>query len=102
MDIDFVKGIPLNWQNEVSGRLEKAVMAYLNQTPTPEQLKIVIAYIQYHIHAPCWLESSPFGKIDEDMVIEINSLRTQSLNLTSLKDVNQYIHKALEIGLDPL
>ena len=102
VDRDFSAGTPLNWQDDVTGQMREAVMAYLNQDPTPKQLKIVIAYIQYHIHAPCWLESSPFGEVDEEMAQEIRALREQALKLTTLKEINQYIDRALNIALDPL
>lgn len=102
VDRPFAVGTPLNWQDDVTGQTQAAVMGYLNQTPTPEQLKIVIAYLQYHIHAPCWLEQSPFGEVDEEMADEIKALREQSLKLTSLKEINQYINRALGIALDPL
>lgn len=40
---------PLNWSDDVTGIMRAAVMAYLDQRPTAEQLKVVIAYIQHHI-----------------------------------------------------
>ena len=102
VDRPFAQGTPLNWQDDVSNKLPEAVMAYLNQDPSPEQLQLVIAYIQHHIHAPCWLESSPFDEVDEEMADSIRSLREQSLKLASMEDVNAYIHTALDIALDPL
>lgn len=101
-EVSTIKGCPLNWQDDVDGRLQEAVMAYLNQTPTPKQLQLVIAYIQHHIHAPCWLESSPFGDVDGEMATEILELRELSLSLTTREDVNAYIHRALDSALDPL
>ncbi|MCL4296305.1 MAG: hypothetical protein KJ077_11275 [Anaerolineae bacterium] len=102
IDREFARGTPLNWQDDVTGRLRAAVMDYLNQKPTDEQLKLVIAFVQHHIHAPCWLEASPFGEVDEEMAAEIKALRELSLTLVSLKDVNQFINRAIGIGLDPL
>lgn len=97
-----VQGTPLNWRDDVTGRMESAVMAYLKQTPDEEQLKLVIAYIKHHIHAPCWLEKSPFGEVDEEMAEEIRALRKRSLQLKTLEDVNEYISAALHSALDPL
>lgn len=102
VDRPFAKGTPLNWQDDISGIVSGAVMAYLKQDVTPEQLAIVIAYMQYHIHAPCWLEQSPFKEVDEEMAAEIRQLRGRSLKLETLEDVNRYIEAALDAALDPL
>jgi len=40
IDREFAAGTPFNWQDEVSGQLMQAVMAYLRQEPTPEQLRV--------------------------------------------------------------
>jgi hypothetical protein len=96
-----VEGMPLYWRDDVTGRLPAAVMAYLNHKPTPEQLGLVIKYIQHHIHAPCFLEKSPFEVIDE-LAEEIRALRALSLELKTIQDVNQYIHRALAWALDPI
>ncbi len=97
-----VSGLPLSWQDDMSGQTQAAVMAYLEQEVTPQQLKLVIAYIQHHIHAPCFLESSPFGNVDSWMIGYITGLRQKSLALETIEDVNEYIDAALEVGLDPL
>lgn len=97
----FVQGMPLYWGDDVSGVMLAAVRAYHDQQPTPEQLRMVIAYIQHHIHAPCWLESSPFN-VNEEAEATIRALRERSLTLASVVDVNEYIHEAIGIGLDPL
>lgn len=102
VDREFASGTPLNWQDDITNQMRDAVMSYLNQKPTPEQLRIVISYIQYHIHAPCWLERSPFDGAENEMANDIRSLREQSLKLETLDDVNQYINAALNIALDPL
>lgn len=97
-----VSGLPLNWQDDVTGTMRAAVMAYLDQKPTDEQLKLVIAYIQHHIHAPCFLERSPWGEVDEETARAIKALRAKSMEMKTLKDVNHYINRALGVGLDPL
>lgn len=97
-----LRGTPLNWQDDVSGQMQEIVMSYLEQRATPEQLHRLIAYLQYHIHAPCWLESNPFGEVGEEMATEIRALRRRSLTLKTMADVNAYIHAALEIAIDPL
>lgn len=98
----FVQGMPLYWRDDITGAMTSAVMAYLERTANATQLALIIAYIQHHIHAPCWLESSPYSDVDEEMATEIRALRARSLALVSADDVNQYIQAALQIGLDPL
>lgn len=97
-----VTGLPLGWQDDVTGGMQDAVMAYLNQRPTREELRLVIAYIQHHIHAPCFLEEWPFPDDDEERIAQVRALREKAMELTTLEDVNEYINQALEIGLDPL
>lgn len=100
-----ITGTPLNWRDDVTGGMESAVMAYLNQGQeevSPEHLQLVIAYIQHHIHAPCFLEESPFGEVDPWMSGYIIGLRQKALNLKTVEDVNEYIDAAMEVGLDPL
>ncbi len=102
VDRRFAKGTPLTWRDDITGQLQAAFMAYLNHTPAPKQLQLVIAYLQYHIHAPCWLETCPLGTLDEDMKTEIQALRELSLTLKTIDDVHQYLYRAAEIGLNPL
>lgn len=101
-DRGFAQGTPLHWRDDVTGTTQQAIMAYLEQNATAEQIALVIAYVQHHIHAPCWLESSPYSHVDEEMATAIRALRARSLTLVSATDVNQYIRAAMEIGLDPL
>lgn len=96
------EGMPLNWQNCATFSMQQAVIAYLNQTPSEHELNMVIAYMKHHIHAPCWLEQSPFGEVDEATAAEIRALRERSLQMKTVEDVNAYIQAALAVGLDPL
>lgn len=102
VQVGMVQGMPLNWQNCATFGMQQAVMAYLNQRPSGEELQLVIAYIKHHIHAPCWLEQSPFGEVDEEMAASIRALRERSLQLKTVEDVNEYINAALAVALDPL
>jgi hypothetical protein len=98
----FLQGAPVHWQDDVTGKMRVSVLAYLEQKIDPEQLELVIAYIQYHIHAPCWLEAFPGGKPNDEMRDQIIALREDSKKLKTIEDVNAYINKSLGIGLDPL
>jgi hypothetical protein len=90
---------PLHWRDEISGRLAKAVHAYLlnrtdNLTVTDEQIVLLRGYLRYYIHAPCW-EWPEFRQ-------ELSSLRSAVGELDTATEIDEWIHKALEIGLDPL
>lgn len=95
-------GTPLYWRHDVSGQMQEIVMSYLERRSTPEQLSTVIAYLQYYIHAPCWLEINPFAEDDEEMATDIRNLREQSKTLQTINDVDKWIHNALGAALDPL
>lgn len=106
VDRSYAQGMPIHWRNDQTGTLPAAVRAFYNQDATPEQLKLVIAYIQHHIHAPCFLEKSPFLSADPDPDItfepEIKALRKLSLTLVTAADISAYISRAMDIALDPL
>lgn len=94
-------GLPLYWDDEPSGLLSLAVVAYFVQDadktkpePTAEQLELVINYIRYYIKAPCWEGAEAFSE-------ELKNLRTQAEGLKTVDDVRKFIHDSMEIGLDP-
>src|SRR5688572_2988062 len=95
VDRGLVKGSPLVWQDDATGTVPAAVMSFLEHSASEEQLSLVIAYIQYHIHAPCWLENFPWSNgVDEEMTTEIKALRELSLKLKIQQDVHAYISRA--------
>ena len=85
-------GLPLNWKDEVTGELPSAVLAFYHQNPTSAQLTLVIEFLAYFIHAPCWQ--------DETGALEM--LRAQIKDVQTLAQVTAWIADCLEIGLDPL
>ncbi len=100
VDRQSAKGCPFNWQDDSTGQLRKAFIAFCGRYQTPRQLQMVIAYLQHHIHAPCWLEQ-------RHLVVwrtrsKILNLRKLSLTLKTADEVRQYLRQAAEIGLDPL
>lgn len=101
VDRPFAAGCPLVWQDDVTGRLRCAFLAFLSGNPTPDELHLVIAYIQYHIHAPCWLETWPLTS-PQEYESQILELRRLSLTLKTVDDVRHYLRQAQEISLDPL
>ncbi len=101
-DTEFVKGVPFNWHNEVGGSLSKAIMSFLYGDADRESLKIVVAYIQHHIHAPMWLTPEPGEEEVTEIINEIHALRALSLQLKTQNDIRNYINRSMKIGLDPL
>ena len=90
---------PLNWQNEQTGVLRGAIMAYLNQAQTVQQLRLVIAYVQHYIHAPCWADIV----VDEpDRQQALEQLQKSSMALLTVSDVNQWLGESVKFGVDPL
>lgn len=98
----YVPGMPLYWEDDITGTLPAAVRAYFEGTMTDDQVALVIAYIQHHIHAPCWIDTSLFGDLDEEIATQIRTLQQQSLTLKTATDINLYIQAALALALDPL
>lgn len=92
-------GTPLYWRNETTGVLSAAVWAYLSHgadperhpSPTATQLVLLIAYLHYVIHAPCWYGQG-----------ELAQLRADVADLQTLADVQSWIMRCLAIGVDPL
>jgi hypothetical protein len=92
-------GLPFYWEDEVSGELRKAVHAYLDHAIdgkpfTAPQIELVRDYLQHWINAPCW-DAPAFEA-------ELKDLRETVRTLRTAESIHDWIHKALEIGMDPL
>lgn len=92
-------GLPLNWRDEISGELPKAVSAYLDNRIDGKKMSffhtnLVCDYMRHYINAPCW--DNP------EFTDELLALRDLAKRLSSPQEVADWIRKAMEIGLDPL
>jgi len=92
--------LPLRWQDEQSGVLPTAVLAFLDHgikqrstPPTEEQLKLICGYLKYYIDAPCWQQGD---------TEELDKLRKKAKTLKTGQDINDFIWDCMEIGIDPL
>ncbi len=97
-------GGPLRWQDEQSGVLPGAVMAYFNHRQVPSQTKIVVEYLRYYIHAPCW-DNNPYHDAVSRAELAVMRSRIVTIQAGSLADereIEQWIADCLEIGIDPL
>lgn len=92
-------GLPLRWQDEQSGLLPAAVMAYYyhgahpadHKAPTPGQMSLVIEYVRYYMAAPCWEGGDGLER-----------LRAQAAELKTAPDLDHWIGECMEYGIDPL
>ena len=101
--IGNVSGLPLNWRHEVTGVLPTAVMRYLNHridgTSIDEiDLELVRAYLQHFIEAPCWnhMDDNP------EMAPDLAKLRRDIVGLKTPDAIAEWIHRCLDLGIDPL
>ena len=93
-------GLPFSWRDEQSGELARAVMAYLehctdNRTVTDAQIVLVRDYLQYYVSAPCWDHTGGFQS-------ELKHLRSTIRDCQTATEIHDWIHQALDIGMDPL
>jgi len=94
-------GLPVSITAETSGTLIGIALKYYANTANENELDILIRYLQYFIHAPCWLETVPFD-IPADRLSEIQALRALSLTLKTAQDIQAFTQRLLNYGLDPL
>jgi hypothetical protein len=94
-------GGPLRWQDDVTGELPAAVMAFFGhrQEITPDQLELVRQYCEYYMLAPCW-DMNPHH--DEETREELRQARKDIKNVKTREELNSWIHQCLEMGIDPL
>lgn len=91
-------GLPLRWQDEQSGRLPEAVKAFFGYRASEEQLKLVIAYCQYYIKAPCWASNA----FEDEAKSALAQLRESAEALKDADGILDWIYECLKIGIDPL
>jgi len=96
-----LKGQALFWANDLSGVLRDAIIGFMRGSDDEKTLKITIAYLQYVINAPCWLEECHYD-IGTDHEQQIETLRLMASRLKTRSDINILIGAALTVGIDPL
>lgn len=98
-----VTGIPLNWQDEVTGVLPAAIKAYLNHridgTPFDEiHAETVRAFLDHYINAPCWNHMNE----EPELALELADLRRDVRTLNNSEAIAKWIRRCLNLGIDPL
>src|SRR5579859_6869197 len=109
-------GLPLRWQDDQSGKLPSAVMAFIDSLlPTEvlaltdgrtepvqcsdEQLEYVRAYCQYYVEAPCYTD---LAQQDEESRAELQEVREQIKTVKTAQELHKWICRCLMIPIDPL
>ncbi|HYW17968.1 MAG TPA: hypothetical protein VE956_01420, partial [Nodularia sp. (in: cyanobacteria)] len=88
-------GLPLNWRDETSGELPRAVFKYFSsQSLTADEISLMAEYCQHYINAPCWDATGGFPN-------ELAALRQSANSLSSVSEIGQWINDCLEIAIDP-
>ena len=92
---------PKYWRHETGGELAVAVMAYLNRTGsmTVRQISLMRAYLQQWVGSPVW-DMNPAQTPEASLVLA--RLRYTVLAIHSVTDIRNWIHAALDAGIDPL
>jgi hypothetical protein len=97
IDVRLPSSAPGYWPNEQSGVLRPAIEAYLIASEmTGEQIAAMRAYLRQWICHPIW-DTNPHGTGNE-----LAGLRDLIDSLTSRAQIDRWLEKAIEIGIDPL
>lgn len=92
-------GLPLNWKDEISGELPKAVFKYFGREPmSAEEISPVGEFCQHYINAPCWdANNNQSGGFPN----ELAALRQSAALISTVPDISRWISACLEIAIDP-
>jgi hypothetical protein len=83
---------PGYWMHETSGVLRPAIVAYLNGEPlTDEHIAAIRHYLAQWIYAPGYDGGEGVGR-----------LRNTIGGLKSRQAIDQWLDRALQVGIDPL
>ena len=92
---------PNYWMYETSGDLAAAVHQYQNNPNacTLRQLALLRAYFQQWVDAQVW-DRNP--AIDDESRADLARLRLQCRGITNVADMEAWLQRATELGMDPL
>ena len=90
---------PLRWQDDISGQMPQAVLAFFEGKATPGQFALVRDYCRYYIDAPCW-DWNPHN--DDENRAELAAVRASIREVKTTMELNAWIGRCLDMGIDPL
>lgn len=102
-------GGPHYWRTETSGLLPNAIKAYLanrteNAPISTNDCDLVKAYLRHWVNAPVW-ERLPLPgpeALDKAHKKHLIRLRDAAACLTDADSIAEWLHVALDFGIDPL
>ena len=89
---------PLRWQDDVSGVMPAAMLAYFDHGASPEQFALVREYGEYYINAPCW-DWNPH--LTEEGKAELTQVREQIRTVKTEQELSDWMDACLDLGIDP-
>lgn len=89
---------PLRWQDDQSGVLPAAMLAFFEDGTTLEQLELVREYGEYYIHAPMW-DWNPH--LTEEGKAELARARRLIKTAHTRQDLMEWVDACLDMGIDP-
>lgn len=113
-------GLPLRWQDDVSGELPAAVRAFTDYQcwvlapelrlppvppPTPDQWTLLVDWLIHFICAPCWSENArrSVEAGDEDLANQLIQLRLDLVEdrVTTPAELDAWLSRCVDLGIDP-
>jgi hypothetical protein len=96
-------GTPLRWQNHNNKELSEAVFIltnywsapHKNPAPNSQEIALIQNYLIYFVNAPCWLLSNL-------PITEFTQLKITVAFIKTVEDIDDWIDRCWDIGLDPL
>ncbi len=89
---------PLRWQDDVTGILPTAMLAFFEDAANPEQLALVREYGEYYINAPCW-DWNP--SLMEEGKEELAQVRSCIKTAHTKQELMDWVDLCMDMGIDP-
>lgn len=86
---------PRSYQEDLTGRLPNAVRTLFHQPRgvSQQQMALLDDYCSYYINAPCWYTAG--------MENAFEALRREITGITDAAHLQDWLARALELGIDP-
>lgn len=111
--IKYNQGMPMYWRNETSGRLHKAVMAFLSPAcdlslceKSPENIPelsdedvcLLREYLVHWAEAPCF-QNNPH--ISRQQKLQLEGVIMQAKDINNRADINNVLDALMKLVIDP-
>jgi len=93
-------GLPLHYDGHYGGATQDAILTYrsymaepvMQPAPSADELRLVVEYCAYFIHAPCW----HWPRVDLDL------LRASIEHVKTVHELGDWLRRCRRIGIEPL